>query len=324
MAQAPNPKGKVALCISGQMRSYNAVIDRLKKYIIEPLNPDIFIHTWIEKGEVTQSYRHAPRNMQRLANRSAFFKRLVTHFADAYDARKSDDEASPHINPERLQKLYRPRKMVVEPFPKDGLWHLLGQSVPETLIHRIAELDAKDGGQGVKNRAVLGGLPMFYKIHACDMLRRAAETEDQRPYDLVIRIRPDLEFCAPIPDLSPKDGVLGTSVTKPQAADYQNRRIVSDQYLWGSSIDMAAYADIWLTLEDLYTEAAQDETWTGFFGGEVMSARHLKHIGLNNDIHRLHAAIARPKADRKIYWPAWKAALKQQFGFPPKSLGRPS
>jgi|688.fasta_scaffold64841_2 hypothetical protein len=37
---------KVALCISGLSRTYKESFDSLHKYIIEKLNPDIFISTW--------------------------------------------------------------------------------------------------------------------------------------------------------------------------------------------------------------------------------------------------------------------------------------
>jgi len=39
---------KIAYCISGQMRNFDhpVVVKRLKKYILDPLQPDVFIDTW--------------------------------------------------------------------------------------------------------------------------------------------------------------------------------------------------------------------------------------------------------------------------------------
>jgi hypothetical protein len=45
---------KVALCLSGQTRNWMGCRDTIKKYIIEPLNADVFFHTWSVKGEKLQ------------------------------------------------------------------------------------------------------------------------------------------------------------------------------------------------------------------------------------------------------------------------------
>lgn len=42
---------KVALCLSGQTRNWIGCRDTIKKHIIEPLNADVFFHTWNVKGE---------------------------------------------------------------------------------------------------------------------------------------------------------------------------------------------------------------------------------------------------------------------------------
>jgi hypothetical protein len=41
---------KVALCLFGQMRTYRKCLPHLKREIIDPLEPDIFIHTWRDRG----------------------------------------------------------------------------------------------------------------------------------------------------------------------------------------------------------------------------------------------------------------------------------
>jgi len=42
---------KVALCISGQMRTFDKVFPALKRNLIDVLNPDIFISTWSKIGK---------------------------------------------------------------------------------------------------------------------------------------------------------------------------------------------------------------------------------------------------------------------------------
>lgn len=41
---------KVALCLSGQSRTFKRCFKSQKKHIIDRLNPDIFIHTWTFGG----------------------------------------------------------------------------------------------------------------------------------------------------------------------------------------------------------------------------------------------------------------------------------
>ena len=50
---------KVALCLSGQTRNWMGCRDTIKKHIIEPLNADVFFHTWSVKGEKIYDY-HPP------------------------------------------------------------------------------------------------------------------------------------------------------------------------------------------------------------------------------------------------------------------------
>lgn len=40
----------VALCLSGLMRNWQEAYDPLKQYLLDPLQPDVFIYTWSEVG----------------------------------------------------------------------------------------------------------------------------------------------------------------------------------------------------------------------------------------------------------------------------------
>ena len=48
---------RVALCISGQMRTHLETLDKLRAKILGVLQPDIFIHTWAESGETAHEIR---------------------------------------------------------------------------------------------------------------------------------------------------------------------------------------------------------------------------------------------------------------------------
>jgi hypothetical protein len=74
---------RIALCLSGHFRSFEQALPTLKRAIIIPYNPDIFIFTWNTVG---------------------------------FDGVRGDRrEIRQHINPRRLDQLYNPKKQVIEP-----------------------------------------------------------------------------------------------------------------------------------------------------------------------------------------------------------------
>jgi hypothetical protein len=68
---------KVALCLSGQTRNWIGCRDTIKKYIIEPLNADVFFHTWSVKGEKV-GLTTIPNDTPIVGNLSEFFKPIVS------------------------------------------------------------------------------------------------------------------------------------------------------------------------------------------------------------------------------------------------------
>src|ERR1700733_7399392 len=44
---------KFALCLSGHLRTFDSILPYLKQSVIDPLNCDIFIHTWDVIGSPT-------------------------------------------------------------------------------------------------------------------------------------------------------------------------------------------------------------------------------------------------------------------------------
>lgn len=95
---------KVALCISGQMRTYDYCFKNLKKHILDVLSPDVFIHTWEEVGNTT-------KNNSKGSNKA---KKVVTQRG--------------------LMKKYKAKAVVVEPFDKEYFNSLGGVKVPAELI----------------------------------------------------------------------------------------------------------------------------------------------------------------------------------------------
>lgn len=93
---------RVALCLSGQMRTYERCYSNLKKYILEPLRPDVFIHTWEKKGIWTQAKN---------------FKSIKDEYVDI----------------KKLKDLYNPKCIEIDEFAHYYTEELKGVKVPETL-----------------------------------------------------------------------------------------------------------------------------------------------------------------------------------------------
>lgn len=91
----------VALCISGQMRTYKKCYGYLRENIIEPLNPDIFIDTWKKPGGTTK-------------------------------AGGITSDQTP-VTEKTLRRLYSPESFKIEPFKNEYFTEKDGVSVPTRL-----------------------------------------------------------------------------------------------------------------------------------------------------------------------------------------------
>lgn len=97
---------KIALCMAGQMRTYKKCYGELKENILEPLEPDVFIHT--EKN----------RGITKRASNQAL-----------------DEAVESSITEESLTCLYDPKEMeITEPFSAEDLREFDNVRVPDTLI----------------------------------------------------------------------------------------------------------------------------------------------------------------------------------------------
>lgn len=145
-----NQKPKVALCISGHLRTFESNFKSVKEHILDRFDCDVFIHTWDVLG---LSYRPGDSNLHITETR------LVV---------------------DKLQKLYQPKKLVVEKtkqFPVTPIMHQRSR----------------------EHRDIPGILSMFYKVEECNKLRKEYETEQNINYDFVIRFRGDLWMEEPFP-----------------------------------------------------------------------------------------------------------------------------
>jgi hypothetical protein len=162
---------KVALCISGQLRGYEDAFRTWEKYILKPLQPDIFVHTWNDAGFKEPIPSHAPRVISGKflkVYRRAIIDNYSNSSKDSYLEFKSDypafcqllNDKNRHCDFQQLSQFYQTSNIAIDNADDD--------------FFRVMENQNK----------------MLYKIAACNDLKNKVD----RQYDLVIRIRPDLEI----------------------------------------------------------------------------------------------------------------------------------
>lgn len=221
----PREKIRVAVCISGQLRSFASNWPLIKKTLIDPLNADLFIHTWDKE-------HHTPPRFHRL-NRfipQKMVDSLPLHFQDAAGfgerfprtLRKLTKPIVRDVDPKDLSALTSCSKLIIE--DDDQCQQL--SSLPEALLFN-----------GKSNQA-----KMFYKTFSCNNLRLSHELELGAQYDVVIRTRSDLHISLPDIQEYVRD-----------AASHRNRIYTSyltsdgcgDQFAIGSGDAMTAYSAVW-------------------------------------------------------------------------------
>lgn len=152
MTHNPTPNApRIALCISGQPRSFEAAFPYIKKNLID-CNPnvDVFLHFWYDEKNIGMEYKAASDTM---GGKAVPIEIIET--------------------PKRLKELYKPVCMQYEPqedFSTDA------QRCPEVLRNKTN---------------TFGSLSMWTSIYRCNKLKQNHEREVGKVYDCVIRMRFD-------------------------------------------------------------------------------------------------------------------------------------
>jgi hypothetical protein len=153
---------KVAVCLSGQTRSMERCLDSLIKYIIEPLDADVFFHFWSE----SQTNPGLDKSWYQLDSRPDW---------PPFDGDLANEVFS------RL----KPRKFIVQPQIAFNDSSFVQDCVREP--HRM---------QAVSFQHVLS---MYYSIYMSNQCKSLWETKNELTYDCVLRCRTDTEFFSEIP-----------------------------------------------------------------------------------------------------------------------------
>jgi hypothetical protein len=153
---------KVALCISGQMRQFELAYGSIKKYILDPLSPDVFIFTEKQRG--------------------------ITNRVD-FEGSKSKLDI---VDKEEINSFFNPTELEFFDPPKNLHRKLHGVRIPDELVNAESPPQSPNRWKG--------NLPNFYGIYKCNQMKSNYEYRKGFNYDLVIRLRPDLALHEPLPE----------------------------------------------------------------------------------------------------------------------------
>lgn len=166
-------KNRVAVCVSGLYRNHTNALESIKKNIVEPLNADVFVHTWDEKAVWngiagnTRSDRLFGSNSTTLIPREIDdLKNMQKFLPETYS--KIKDPISNAWDGNEITNILLPKKIIIEN-QKD---------FEDSLI---------DKENYTLARGNLNQIKMFYGIKQSFDLAFENGT-----YDYIIRIRPDI------------------------------------------------------------------------------------------------------------------------------------
>lgn len=207
---------RVAVCLSGQMRSFRECYPGIYSHIIEPNKADVFIHTWYDEDQLE----------------------LI-----AYDTRRTNTTFKKGDDKE-LIALYKPVAYHIE---KPISFKNPSIQLPESYISRTKGSIHKECSlQEVKDHAIHSTYSMFYSIYKCNEIKEKYAYANNLKYDVVIRLRYDLcvtehLVCEKYPTM---ECIYYADLKQPD-------QLISDWINMGSTSIMNIYASIFLHIEYL-------------------------------------------------------------------------
>jgi len=247
---------RVALCLSGQMRTYEQCYENLKRYIIAPFQPDIFIHTWKNTGVTHHIKDLIPKSQLN-----------INYYVIEKD-----------VTYENLNNLYFPKLSVIEDFKNIYTEELNDIRVPDILKEK-------------EPKHYKGSLPMFYKMKKCNDLKCEWENSNKFKYDAVIRLRPDLmiEQCIPKEVFNQLNLLWHSDYAIDPLCQ------VSDKFAISNSEIMNYYNSVWDNIHEYWQNPLGDGSWKNYRVGERLMKFHIDNAPFSSKLFSIACCIKREK-----------------------------
>lgn len=249
---------KIALCFSGAIREFKYCYPSIYKYIIEPLNPDIFVHGWIIK------------NTDKL---NVKFKMKSDSCNKEYVIDKLDPKD--YVIDEYTEKW---ESYIIKKAGITGIDFL--KNIPKK-YDKICKTD-----KYAYKKYVYNACGMYYKIMKCNELKCKYEKKHNFKYDIVIRIRFDFQWnnYLLIDDIN----VIKDNEIVIMKDDYvtMSTKITNDKFFYGTSDTMNKFCNIFNDIKRIYDKGLSIQ-------GSDISEYYLLHfkvklIGDKNYYHKFH------------------------------------
>jgi len=270
------------------MRTFRRAASSLLANLVEPLDADIFVHTWNRTGNTNKLILSLPKgfhlalpreywhdNPDVLASTSSLFQSALPNL---YGELQRIADTTSEITDGEVSAIYEPVSYSIEEFNGDKFERLLNISHLKTLV---------------ADTTMFNAAPMFYKIYACDLLRQNYEAAKGFRYDIVIRVRPDLFFGQEVQfDLNIIKGRLFT-LHNPFYEIVNRSDLSNDMLFVGDSHTMTYAASVWHELPRIWDPAEFLEWPLAERGPEKTLHYHLSRRGLEGDVLRIDPAPLR-------------------------------
>lgn len=228
-----NSKPKVAVCLSGMYRCGNLALDSIYKNVIEPLEADVFFHSWKEMQDWPGLGGAGDDWLLRIFNKDIFNKcptalRSKKHFKEKFPCTYTfiDTPSQSIFDSARLPENIKFKKIQLE------------DPTVAFQEHNIEE--AKFLSLGSLNQA-----KMLYGIYKAHELAVNHERENGFRYDYVIRCRPDIGLHNKL-----SFSALETLKANEVAMDFTKEYGPQDQFWYGQRAAALSMASLWAASVD--------------------------------------------------------------------------
>ncbi|WP_170468415.1 hypothetical protein [Ruegeria arenilitoris] len=190
---------------------------------------------------------------------------FVATWAQVGNSHKENKTVRDTVTQEEVAAAFGAKAAVVESFDVSYFDELAGVQRPVQLAE----------SEPIHSKSAL---PSFYMIEHANVLKKQAEEEAGQRYDIVIRIRPDLllEGSADfIRDTQVDDNTIWAS-----DLGIDTNTQVSDKFVYGSSIAMDRYANLFERLPHYWEQCSGAHSWEEAPVGERLVRRYCKDEGL--------------------------------------------
>lgn len=268
-----NVNTNVAICISGQLRGFTDNASRLQKNLVGKNSTTYFIDTW-EKASLSNSRFNRVNRF--IGNE--LFNLLPNSIKMPVDFM--------HTFPSLTKELTKPLTFDIN---NEFIKNLVPGSITRIENELIFEENVMKQNGNLKHRGNFNQAKMYYKISQCNDLMNQYSVEKNINFDVVIRIRPDLDISIDNLDdyiefaKKNKNIVL---ISYPTAFGY------GDQFAIGSKYAMDIYSSVWKLVSQSssfkYCESFDD--YAEQHVGEALLANHLLYQGIKCVVIKLKKA----------------------------------